>query len=137
MVFSGCCVEHEHSPGCGQSTNFLQLGKEVLVPPSLKTFRNRLDGALSSLIWLKMSPLTAGGWKAFKGPFQPEIFPVTCPVLLLLLLLSWQVLTRPAPPLSPSPPSAHCGWMRKEVGRDSVLFQGCWCSIILWGCPRG
>ena len=36
----------------------------------------RLDGALSSLIWLKMSLLTAGGsdWVAFKGSFQPKPF---------------------------------------------------------------
>ena len=29
--------------------------------PSLETFRFRLDGALSSLIWLKRSLLIAGG----------------------------------------------------------------------------
>jgi len=33
-----------------------------------------LDGALSNLIWLKMSLLTAGGlgWMTSKGPFQPK-----------------------------------------------------------------
>jgi len=30
--------------------------------PSLETFTVRLDGALSNLIWLKMSLLTAGAW---------------------------------------------------------------------------
>jgi len=44
--------------------------------PSLETLKARLDGALSSLIQLEMSLLTAGGvdWVAFKGPFQPKPF---------------------------------------------------------------
>jgi len=35
-----------------------------------------LDGALSSLVWLKMSLLTAGrlGYMTPKGPFQPKAF---------------------------------------------------------------
>ena len=43
---------------------------------SLLTFKARLDGALSNLIWLKMSLLTAGGlgWVTSKGPFQPKAF---------------------------------------------------------------
>ena len=37
------------------------LSREVVGAPSLETFKVRLDGALSSLIWLKMSLLIAGG----------------------------------------------------------------------------
>jgi len=44
--------------------------------PSLVTFKGRLDGALSNVIQLKMSLLTAGGlgWVASKGPFQLHLF---------------------------------------------------------------
>jgi len=34
--------------------------REVVEAPSLETFKARLDGALSNLVWLKMSLLTAG-----------------------------------------------------------------------------
>jgi len=37
-----------------------RLPREVVDVPSLETFKVRLDGALSNLIQLKMSPLTAG-----------------------------------------------------------------------------
>jgi len=37
------------------------LAKEVVDVPPLATFKVRLDGALSNLIELKMSLLTAGG----------------------------------------------------------------------------
>jgi len=52
------------------------LPREVVGAPSLETFKARLDGALSSLIWLKMSMLTAGRlhWMTSKGPFQPKAF---------------------------------------------------------------
>ena len=43
-------VEHRH-----------RLPREVVDVPSLETFKTRLDGALSNLIELKMSLLTAGG----------------------------------------------------------------------------
>jgi len=39
-----------------------RLPREVVNAPSLETFKARLDGALSNLIELKMSLLTAGGW---------------------------------------------------------------------------
>jgi len=39
-----------------------RLPREVVDAPSLETFKARLDGALSNLVWLKMSLLTAGGW---------------------------------------------------------------------------
>ena len=57
-----------------------RLPTEVVDAPSLETFKVRLDGALSSLVWLKMSLLTAGGMDqmAFKGPFQPKLFYVLC-----------------------------------------------------------
>jgi len=38
-----------------------RLPREVVDAPSLETFKARLDRALSNLIWLKMSLLTAGG----------------------------------------------------------------------------
>jgi len=37
-----------------------RLPREVIDTPSLETFKVRLHRALSSLIWLKMSLLTAG-----------------------------------------------------------------------------
>jgi len=53
-----------------------RLPREVIDAPSLGTFKDRLVGALSNLIQLKMSVLTAGGldFKVFKGPFQPKPF---------------------------------------------------------------
>jgi len=38
-----------------------RLSREVVNAPSLETFKARLDRALSNLVWLKMSLLTAGG----------------------------------------------------------------------------
>jgi len=37
------------------------LPREVVEAPCLETFKVRLDGALSNLVWLKMSLLTAEG----------------------------------------------------------------------------
>jgi len=37
-----------------------RLPREIVKAPSLETFKARLDGALSNLVWLKMSLLTAG-----------------------------------------------------------------------------
>ena len=37
-----------------------RLPREVVDAPSLETFKARLDWALSNLVWLKMSLLTAG-----------------------------------------------------------------------------
>jgi len=53
-----------------------RLPREVVDAPSLETFQARLDGALSNLVWLKMSLLTARGlgWMASKGPFPPKAF---------------------------------------------------------------
>jgi len=47
--------------------------REVVDAPSLETFKVRLDAALSNLMCLKMSLLTARGLDqmAFKGAFQP------------------------------------------------------------------
>jgi len=38
------------------------LPREVGDAPSLQTFQVRSDGALSNLVWLKVSLLMAGGW---------------------------------------------------------------------------
>jgi len=38
-----------------------RLSREVVDGPSLETFKVWLDGALSNLVWLKMSLLIAGG----------------------------------------------------------------------------
>ena len=53
-----------------------RLPREVVDAPSLETFKVRLDGALSNLIWLKMSLLIEEGLDKtiFKGPFQPKLF---------------------------------------------------------------
>jgi len=53
-----------------------RLPREVVNAPSLETFKVRLDGALSNLLQLKVSLLTAGGLDkmTFKGPFQPKAF---------------------------------------------------------------
>ena len=49
-VFTVRVVKHWH-----------RLPREVVNAPSLETFKARLDGALSNLIWLKVSLLIAGG----------------------------------------------------------------------------
>ena len=56
-------VEHWH-----------RLPREVVDAPSLETFKARLDGALSNLIWLEMSLLLAGGldWVGFNIPSYPN-----------------------------------------------------------------
>jgi len=38
-----------------------RLPRESVAAPSLAVFKARLDGALSSLVWWKMSLLMAGG----------------------------------------------------------------------------
>jgi len=38
------------------------LPREVPETPSLETFQARLDGALSNLVWLKISLLLQGAW---------------------------------------------------------------------------
>jgi len=49
-----------HNSTAGTSAIF-QMFREAVEAPSLETFQARLDGALSNLVWLKMSLLTAGG----------------------------------------------------------------------------
>ena len=53
-----------------------RLPREVVEASSLETLKVRLDGALSNLIWLKMSLLTARelDQMTFKGLFQPKLF---------------------------------------------------------------
>ena len=53
-----------------------RLPREVVGATSLGTFRVRLDGALSNLVWLQMSLLTAErlDWTASKGPCQRKAF---------------------------------------------------------------
>ena len=45
----------------GRVKHWDRFPREVMEAPSLETFKARLDGALSNLVWLKMSLLTAGG----------------------------------------------------------------------------
>ncbi len=51
-----------------------RLPREVVDAPSLETFKARLDGALSNLMWLEMSLLPAGGWAGWplKVPSRPN-----------------------------------------------------------------
>jgi len=60
----------------GMVQAWLRLPREVVDAPSLEPSKARLDGALSNLSWVKMSPLTAGGLgqTTFKAPFQPKPF---------------------------------------------------------------
>ena len=53
-----------------------RLPGEVVDSSSLETLKARLDGALSNLIQLKVSLLTAGelDWVGSKGAFQPKPF---------------------------------------------------------------
>jgi len=50
--------------------------REAVAAPSLAGFKARLDAALSTLGWWKMSLLMAGGLEPddFSGPFQPKPF---------------------------------------------------------------
>jgi len=50
------------------------LPRGVVDTPSLGTFQARLDGALSTLVWLEMSLLTAGGWNRWSSqvPSHPN-----------------------------------------------------------------
>jgi len=52
------------------------LPRESVEAPSLETFKVRVDRALSNLVWLEMSLLTAGGLGCMgsEGPFQPKAF---------------------------------------------------------------
>jgi len=53
-----------------------RLPREAVAAPSLAGFKARLDGALSTLGWWKMSLLMAGGLEPgdLYGPFQPKPF---------------------------------------------------------------
>jgi len=53
-----------------------RLPREAVAVPSLEMFKARLDGALSTLGWWKMSLLMAGGLEPddLQGPFQPNPF---------------------------------------------------------------
>ena len=44
--------------------------REVGDAPSLGTFKARLDGALSSLVWVEVALLTVGGWA--RGPLEEK-----------------------------------------------------------------
>jgi len=53
-----------------------RLPREAVAAPSLEVFKARLDGALNSLGWWKMSLPMAGGLETgdLQGPFQPKPF---------------------------------------------------------------
>jgi len=53
-----------------------RLPREAVAAPSLAVFKARLAGALSNLVWWKVSLPIAGGLDkiSFKGPFQPKAF---------------------------------------------------------------
>ena len=52
------------------------LPREAVALPSLAVFKARLNGALSNLVWWKMSLSMAGRLKLddVSGPFQPKPF---------------------------------------------------------------
>ena len=56
--------------------HWTRLPREAVAAPSLAVFKARLDGALSNLVWWKMSLLMAGGLEPddLEGPFQPKPF---------------------------------------------------------------
>ena len=56
------------------------LPREVVAAPSLETSKARLDGALSTLIWLEMSLPMAGGWTgwALKVSSIPKHSVIVC-----------------------------------------------------------
>jgi len=53
-----------------------RLPREAVAAPSLAVLKARLDGALSNLVWWKVSLLMAGGLEPdeLSGPFQPKPF---------------------------------------------------------------
>jgi len=53
-----------------------RLSRKVVDAPSLQTLKDRLDGALSNLIYLWVPLFVAGGLDqmVFKGPFQLKLF---------------------------------------------------------------
>jgi len=53
-----------------------RLPREAVAAPSLAAFKVRLDGALSNLVWWKVSLLMAGALEPDDrlGPFQPKPF---------------------------------------------------------------
>jgi len=53
-----------------------RLPREAVAACSLEVFKARLDGALSNLVWWKVSLLMAGGLEPDdpQGPFQPKPF---------------------------------------------------------------
>jgi len=61
-----------------------QVAQRGVDVPPLETFNTRLDGTLSSLIWLKMFLLIAGGvdYMAFKVPSNPNHSMILCLSLL-------------------------------------------------------
>jgi len=71
----------ENQKGKSKKTHGLRqhwngLPRGLVETSSLEIFKARLDGALSNLVQLKMSLLTAGvlGWMTSKGSFQPKTF---------------------------------------------------------------
>ncbi|KAK4817650.1 hypothetical protein QYF61_023240 [Mycteria americana] len=52
-----------------------RLPREVVDAPSLEAFKVRLDGALSNLVWLKMSLVMAGGCDLARTALHAEDFP--------------------------------------------------------------
>ena len=55
-----------------------RLPTEAVAAPSLAVFKAGLDGALSNLVWWKVSLPMAGGWNQviFKVPSNPNHFMV-------------------------------------------------------------
>jgi len=57
-----------------------RLPREAVAAPSLAVLKARLDGALSTLVWWKMSLLMVMGWNqmSFKVPPNPNHSMILC-----------------------------------------------------------
>jgi len=73
-----------------------RLPREAVGAPSLAVFKARLDGALSTLVWGKVSlPMTGGwNWNDLEGPFQPK--PV-CESMILYFFRKREKSHEPSP----------------------------------------
>jgi len=66
-----------------------RLPREAVDAPSLAVFKARLDGALSNLVWWKVSPPMAGGLMIFKVPSNPNHSMILCFYDYMIIMLAF------------------------------------------------